>query len=73
MDKSENEIKVRLIDIEGIHGLIESMTQVADKATKVVEAWDGPGSDDDVYPSIVALKSALIALNDYVDEHLDDE
>ena len=74
MAKSETEIKVRLVDVEGIHGLIESLAEVADKATKTVHAYEmGDLFETDLESRINQLKLALIALNDYVDEHLHDE
>lgn len=66
-------IEVRLIDIEGIHGLIEALTDVADTATKTVDIYES-GTDNDIsldYP-MARLKESLLALNDYVDEHLHD-
>lgn len=74
MAKSETEVKVRLIDVEGIHGLIESMTEVADRATQLVDVYESGVDNDIALDSPMArLRDALIALNNYVDEHLHDE
>lgn len=63
-------IEVRLIDIEGIHGLIEVLTDVAENATGVVDAFQSYTLEQ---VDIDELKVALLALNEYVDEHLHDE
>lgn len=69
------EMKVRLIDVEGIHGLIESLTTVAECAVKVVEVYDGETGDLDfaLENPMETLRDAILGLNDYVDKHLHDE
>lgn len=70
MATDNHEVLVKLIDVEGIHGLIESLTEVADMGTRVVDAFEDYNLEDS---DIAKLKASLLNLNDYVDEHLHDE
>lgn len=69
------DIKVRLIDVEGIHGLIEVLTDVVESSVKIVEVFDYTTGDLDEALSnpMEALRNRILALNAYVDEHLHDE
>jgi len=70
----DTKVIVKFGDIPSISGLIESLTDVAAAGTKVVEEYESPENDYVARsPAINQLRTALITLNDYVDEHLDDE
>lgn len=76
MPANQVDMKVRLIDVEGIHGLIEALTDVAAEAVNVSEQWtkfvssaDSGAMDD----AVAVLRMKILDLNDYVDEHLEDE
>jgi hypothetical protein len=73
MAKDDIDIKVRLIDIEGIHGLIEALSDVAEASVLVVEGWEAAVSDDRFMRRLDILRAKIIDLNDYVDEHMHDE
>jgi hypothetical protein len=68
------EVVVRPEGFEEITGLISILSDVAEQATKVVKSYEDSAFDDvDFISPIEELKVRLVALNDYVDEHLDDE
>jgi hypothetical protein len=67
-------IEVRLIDVEGIHGLIEVLTDVVEQSVVIVETYEKSADYDvDFEGPMSELRERILVLNDYVDKHMHDE
>lgn len=73
MATDQTVITVSAGDIPQISGLIEALTDVADHATRSVDSWETGNSLLAFEDTLGELKDSLLKLNDYVDEHFEDE